>query len=130
MNLSETMPAGWERWNEEREGRVVLVYRPDVFDANTFDPACLPTITVAPGRSPNRPPTPKETADGWHVVLYLEPDVRVASVDATTNDRAAAIEMAVDIAKRFNEGAINYRDAYQQPRAAYLDRLDALTGGS
>jgi hypothetical protein len=130
MDAMESLPAGWETWSEEPEGRVVLAYRPDVFDSEAFDPACLPTLTVAPGRSPDRPPTRRGQSDGWHAVLYLEPRVRVRDCDASFADRASAIEGAHGIASRFAGGEIDYRGAYQRPREAYLDRLDELTGES
>ena len=128
MDAIENPPVGWEVWNAEPGGRVVLAYRPDVFDSEAFDPACLPTLTVAPGRSPDRPPTRRDRADGWHAVLYLEPDIRVRNCDARFDDRASAVDGAREIAGRFARGGIDYRSAYQRPREAYLDRLDDLTG--
>ena len=127
MSTTAHLPEGWETWNEEPGGRVVLAYRPDVFDSEAFDPACLPTLTVAPGRSPDRPPTRREQADGWHVVLYLEPRVRVRDCDASFADRQSALAGARDVTTRFVAGEVDYRGAYQLPREAYLDRLDALT---
>lgn len=128
MNSIESLPAGWEVWSEEPEGRVVLAYRPDVFDSEAFDAACLPTLTVAPGRSPDRPPMGRDRADGWHVVLYLEPQVRIRACDRSFADRESAVAGARDIAERFAGSEIDYRGAYQRPREAYLDRLDTLTG--
>jgi hypothetical protein len=128
MDSTERPPGGWEVWSEEPGGRVVLAYRPDVFDSESFDAACLPTLTVAPGRSPDRPPRGRNRADGWHVVLYLEPQVRVRACDASFSDRGSALAGANDIAARFAAGTVDYRGAYQRPREAYLDRLDVLTG--
>jgi len=128
MELRNALPAGWEVWNEEPEGRVILAYRPDVFDSEAFDPACLPTLTVAPGRSPDRPPVRRGRGEGWHAALYMEARVRVRSCDASFVDREAAIAGAREIAGRFARGEIDYRGAYQVPREAYLDRLDDLTG--
>jgi hypothetical protein len=130
MDAMERLPEGWVVWSEEPGGRVVLAYRPDVFDSETFDPACLPTLTVAPGRSPDRPPTRRGQTDGWHTVLYLAPRVRVRACDESFADRESALTGAKDTATRFARGDVDYRGAYQQPREAYLDRLDALTGGS
>ena len=127
MDLADALPAGWAVWNEEPGGRVVLAYRPDVFDSEAFDPACLPTITVAPGASPDRPPTHHSRATGWHAVLYAEPDVRL-SARGGFEDRRAAVSGAIEVATRFADGEIDYRGAYHDPREAYLDRLDALTG--
>lgn len=129
MDPADALPEGWEVWNEEPGARIVLAYRPDVFDSEAFDPACLPTITVAPGSSPDRPPTHHSRTRGWHVVLYAEPDVRLAA-SGGFEDREAAVSGAIDVAARFVDGEIDYRDAYHDPREAYLDRLDALTGGA
>lgn len=121
-------PAGWTVWNEEPGGRLILAYRPDVFDTEAFDPACLPTISVAPGASPDDPPDRRAASDAWYVALYLEPDVRVRDCDATHDTRDAAVEGAAATAERFAAGGVDYRGAYQLPRDDYLDRLDALTG--
>ena len=51
----DALPAGWQVWTEEHEGRVILAYRPDVFDADEFPAACLPTIYVTNGSRANRP---------------------------------------------------------------------------
>lgn len=121
-------PAGWTVWNEEPGGRLILVFRPDVFDTEAFDPACLPTLSVGPGASPDAPPERRAASGSWYVALYLEPEVRVRDSDAAHDDREAAVEGALEIAERFAAGAIDYRAAYRRPREAYLDRLDALTG--
>ncbi|MFB6299061.1 MAG: DUF5820 family protein [Halobacteriales archaeon] len=123
-----SLPEGWVVWSEEPDARIILAFRPDVFDSSTFPPACLPTITVAPGSSPNQRPGHHRHAESWYVALYLEPDVRVRSVDVTVEDRNTAIDRAVSIADRFVAGDIDYRAAYQQPRDAYLEKLDGLTG--
>jgi len=128
MERLDALPAGWEVWNEEPGGRVVLAYRPDVFDSEAFDPACLPTITVAPGASPDRPPGRRDRVEGWYAALYMEPRVRVRACDAGFADRESAIDGSLDVADRFARGEIDYRGAYRQPREAYLDRLDELTG--
>jgi hypothetical protein len=120
----ENLPDGWTLWNEEAGGRAILAYRPDVFDADTFPAACLPTIYVSPG-SPRRRPGAR-TDDGWTVTLYLEPEVdaRVEAVDT----REAGVAVALDLARAFAAGEIDYRAAYQVPRADYFDRLDELVG--
>ncbi|MFB6354514.1 MAG: DUF5820 family protein [Halobacteriales archaeon] len=125
----DDLPPGWRVWNAEAGGRVVLVYRADVFDGESFPPACLPTTTVAPGDSPDAHPERRATSGRWHVALYLEPDVRVRAADAGFDDRDAAIEAAVGTARRFAAGELDYRGAYQTPREAYLDRLDELVAG-
>jgi hypothetical protein len=120
----EDLPDGWSVWNEEAGGRVVLAYRPDVFDTDAFPAACLPTITVSPGAH-RRPPGARDTAV-WSVVLYLEPAVE-AEVE-TRETRTAAVAAAVTLAGAFAAGDVDYRAAYQVPREAYLDRLDELLG--
>ena len=120
----EALPETWTVWNEEVGGRVVLVYRPDVFDADAFPAPCLPTLTLSPG-APNRPPGVRD-ADVWSVALRLEPNVE-ARVE-THESRAAGVEAAIDLADAFAAGEVDYRAAYQVPREAYLDRLDELVG--
>jgi hypothetical protein len=60
------------------------------------------------------------------VTLYLEPEVE--GTTAEYDDRAAATGGAVDLARRFARGDVDYRSLYQVPRPDYLDRLDELTG--
>jgi hypothetical protein len=122
------LPEGWQVWTEDSQGGDVLVFRPDVFDTQAYPAACLPTIQVA-----QRPPSQQKrragsSPDGWWVSLTLEPEVRVRDADASYDSRRAAVEGAVDLAERFAAGDVDYRGAYQVPRADYLDRLDDLTG--
>ncbi|MDZ7702094.1 MAG: DUF5820 family protein [Halobacteriales archaeon] len=126
MDPLADLPEGWEVWNAEPGGRVVLAYRPDVFDGDAFPPACLPTLTVAPGRSPDGRPDPRGETGRWHVALYLEPDVRVRDVEASFDERASAVERAVAVAAAFVAGEVDYRGAYHEPPEGYLDRLDEL----
>lgn len=121
----EALPEGWEVWSAESEGRVILAYRPDVFDAGDFPAPCLPTIYVSDGSRRARPGAGQRRTDEWHVTLFLEPDV--AAESATFDGRDEAIEAAVETADRFAGGEIDYRSAYQVPRPDYLDRLDELT---
>jgi hypothetical protein len=115
---------GWEVWNEERT-KVVLTYRPDVFNSQAYPAPCLPTIHVTKGRRSRRPgknaPAPD---DPWYVTLYLEPDV--SGEERTCESREAAAEAARALAGQFAAGEIDYRDLYQVPRPAYLDELDEL----
>lgn len=124
--MVEALPPGWQVWNEESGGRLVLAYRPDVFDSAAFPPACLPTITVAPGDSPDQLPERRARSTSWYRALYLEPVVRVRDVDERYADRDEAVAGARALAERFAAGEVDYRGAYQQPREAYLDRLDEL----
>ena len=126
MDPLEGLAEGWQVWNAEEDGRVVLAYRPDVFDGDAFPAACLPTLTVAPGRSPDARPDPRGRSGRWYVAFYLEPDVRLRSVEASFGDRASAVERAVAVAAEFVAGDLDFRGAYHDPREAYLDRLDAL----
>ncbi|MFB6073789.1 MAG: DUF5820 family protein [Haloarculaceae archaeon] len=120
----DALPVGWRVWNEE-PGKIVLAYRPDVFDGSAYPAPCLPTIYVTRGRRSRRPGG-ERVGERWHVTLYLEPEV---SRDGDAHpDREAAIEGAVDLATRFDAGAVDYRALYQVPRPEYLDRLDELTG--
>ena len=123
------LAAGWEVWSEEK-GKIVLVYRPDVFDAGKLPAACLPTIYLTRGRRQRRPGTDPRSRPGeqWYVSLFLEPDVE--RDPETRADRAAAITAAKHLADRFARGALDYRSLYQVPREDYLDRLDELTGRS
>lgn len=125
------LPDGWTVWSQGDDGRLVLAYRPDVFDAAEFPPACLPTLYLTHGKRTRRPGVnPADTADAedWFVTLYLEPDV---SLDETLRfpTRDAALERTVELARAFDDGEIDYRDLYQVPRETYFERLDELTGG-
>lgn len=122
------LAAGWRVWNEEAGGQLVLAFRPDVFDSSRFPAACLPTITVARGSSPDQLPERRARSDSWFRALYLEPTVRVREVDATYDDREAAVEGARALAAAFAADQVDYRGAYQVPREAYLDALDGLLG--
>lgn len=128
MVSSDALPAGWEVWNEEANGPVILAFRPDVFDGRSFDAACLPTISVARGASPDHPRERRFRSDSWHVALYLEPTVRARDHDSVYDSREAALAGAGEVAKRFSSGEIDYRNVYQVPREAYFETLDDLVG--
>jgi hypothetical protein len=119
---------GWRVWNAEAE-RVVLAYRPDVFDGSEFPAPCLPTIYVTRGRRNRRPEGNRNLPPDapWMVTLYLEPDV---NRDPDAYDSfAAATEAAEALTRAFAAGEVDYRALYQVPREAYFERLDRLTGG-
>jgi hypothetical protein len=116
-------PDGWRVWSEEPD-RLVLVYRPDVFDGGAFPAPCMPTVYATRGRRGRRPGEVTDT-DAWFVTLYLEPDV---SREGRHPDREAALAAATDLMERFARGEVDYRALYEVPREAYLDELDALTG--
>ncbi|WP_424004724.1 DUF5820 family protein [Haloarcula salina] len=123
MDLS-ALSADWTVWNETEE-KLILAYRPDVFDTERFPAPCLPTIYLTRGRRTRRPGA-ERTGQDWYVTLYLEPEVERDADSYETRD--AAVEGAVDLANRFAEGSLDYRSLYQVPRDAYLDELDDLTG--
>ena len=122
----EPLPDGWRVWNEEPSGRVILTFRPDVFDGSALPSACLPTIYLTNGSRRSRPGAGQYATDEWHVVLLLEPEIE--AVAETHETRPAAVDAAVAVAERFAAGDVDYRDAYQVPREAYFERLDELVG--
>jgi hypothetical protein len=124
----EDLPSGWEVWNEEPGGQVILAYRPDVFDTRSFHPACMPTIAIDRGVGPNQAPERRLRSESWYVAFYLEPLVRVRRCDEVFESRDGALEGATEVAGRFAAGEIDYREAYQVPRDDYLTELDALVG--
>lgn len=127
MTEYERLPDAWTVWNDEPDGRVVFVYRPDVFDTQAFPPECIPTLYVTPGRHSQRRPGPdRSTAAGWVVTLSLEPEV--IDTARSFENGTEAISGAIELASAFDAGDHDYRESYQVPRPAYLDRLDELTG--
>ncbi len=123
----EQLHDSWVVWADEPEGRTVLAYRPDVFDGDQFAAECLPTIYLTRGRPSRRPAghDPIESGERWTVVLYLEPEVDGG--EEQFDDRAAAVEYAIELAEEFATGEIDYRELYQVPREAYFGKLDELT---
>ncbi len=121
----EPLPDGWEVWSGEAT-KAVVAFRPDIFNANDYPAPCLPTIYLTKGQRGRRPgrdtPAPD---DPWYVTLFLEPEVSKPATEYES--RAAAIDGVRALADRFCAGDVNYRDLYQVPRDAYLDRLDELT---
>ena len=115
----------WVVWSDQRE-KMVLAYRPDVFDGDAFPAPCLPTIYVTKGRRRRHPGDQTRPEDPWHVTLFLEPEVdRSADQYDRREDATAA---AVDLAAEFARGDVDYRGLYQVPREAYFEKLDELTG--
>jgi hypothetical protein len=123
-------PSGWTVWNAEPDGRIILAFRPDVFNSADHPPECLPTLYVSQGRRNDRRPgvAPPEAASGdWFVRLYFEPDVSLPE-DRRFDDRDAAVDGAYELAREFATGDVDPRDVYQVPREDYFDALDELTG--
>lgn len=121
----DALPEGWTVWNDEPGGRSILAYRPDVFEGESFPPACLPTIFVSNSSRRRRPGTSRVEVDTWRVTLFLEPEVEGPVEEYDSRD--AAVEGAAALARRFAEGDIDYRGFYQVPREEYFERLDELT---
>ncbi|ADQ66943.1 hypothetical protein C499_04248 [Halogeometricum borinquense DSM 11551] len=119
-------PGGWTLWNDEPSGRRILAYRPDVFNESDFPAECMPTIFVWNGSRANRPGASRIRTETWRAILRLEPDVEC--VIEEYDSREAAVDGANELARRFADGEIAYRECYQVPPEAYLDRLDELTG--
>lgn len=126
MTLDE-LAEGWQVWSDE-ETKVVLAYRPDVFNTADFDAACLPTIYLTKGKQSRRPgrdqPRPD---DAWYVTLYLEPEVDAGQ--ESFDERDTAHDHVVALSREFARGDIDYRNLYQVPRPEYFEKLDELTGG-
>ena len=118
---------GWRVWSDA-DNRLVLAYRPDVFDGDEYPAACLPTIYVTHGRRNTRPGTPRNPAPGdpWVVTLFLEPEAKRAP--EFFDGRDEAIAAALDVAAAFARGDVDYRAIYQVPREEYFAALDELTG--
>jgi len=114
----------WTVWNRTEE-KLILAYRPDVFDSQRFPAPCLPTMYLTRGKRTRRPGATRSGED-WYVTLYLEPEVE-RSPDSYA-DREAAVAGAVELANRFAAGELDYRALYQVPREDYLDELDERTG--
>jgi len=122
----DALPAGWQVWTEEHEGRVILAYRLDVFDTQQFPPPCLPTIFVSNGSRRKRPGASQVATDTWHVSLLLEPEIE--GPVRTFDSRTDALTGAVALAGEFADGEVDYRSLYQVPREDYFEKLDELVG--
>jgi hypothetical protein len=123
----ERPPSGWTLWNDEPQGRRILVFRPDVFnEQNDLPAACLPTIMISNGSRARRPGASQVPTTTWHVVLTLEPEIE--AVAESYDSREAALAGANDLARRFADGDVDYRAAYQIPRETYFERLDEVVG--
>lgn len=120
-------PSGWTVWNDEPRGRRILVFHPEIFNESNDLPApCLPTILVSNRSRSARPGASRVRTGTWHAVLTLEPEVE--AVTEEFDSREAAVAGADDLARRFSDGEIDYRAAYQVPREAYFERLDEVVG--
>ena len=122
----QSLPSGWRVWNEETDGRVILAYRPDVFNSEAFPAACLPTIYVTNGSTRRRPGAGSVATDTWQVKFFLEPEIE--AVTTQYDDRETAVVGAIETAQSFVDGEVDYREAYQLPREEYFEKLDELIG--
>jgi len=128
-DLADRLAAGWRVWSADEE-RLVLTYRPDVFEGSTHPAPCLPTVYVTRGRRDRRPgvdPSPGPGAS-WYVTLFLEPDVERSP--ERFDARTRAVDAALDLCARFARGEVDYRSLYQvtDDREGYLAALEELTG--
>lgn len=122
----ENLPEGWEVWSDEG-AKVVLAFRPDVFNGAEIPPPCLPTIYLTKGQRDRRPGQHRPAADDpWYVTLFLEPDVDNGREKFDSRDDA--VDGAVETARALADGDIDYRGLYQVPRPDYFEALDELTG--
>ncbi len=123
------LPESWVVWSTEADGKSVLAYRPDVFNADAFPAPCLPTLYLTSGRRTRRPgtnPNNRIRDEHWYVTLYLEPDVTLQETNKFET-REQAVDCAIELATQFDRGAIDYRELYQVPRERYFEKLDELT---
>jgi hypothetical protein len=117
---------GWEVWSDEKT-KVVLAYRPDVFNASDFPAPCMPTIYLTKGQRDRRPGRNRPAPDDpWYVTLYLEPDVDYGR--ESFDSEAGARERVAELSGALAAGDIDYRSLYQVPRPSYFEALDGLTG--
>ncbi len=124
------LPADWSVWDQVDGDRLILVFRPDIFDGSQFPPACLPTIYVREGEQDLRHagPAPAAGTEGrWMVTLILEPEVSARIGETKSYDSAK--ELAVETATDFVAGELDIEGMYQLPRTAYLSALRELIDG-
>ncbi|WP_224268639.1 DUF5820 family protein [Haloprofundus salinisoli] len=122
----DALPEGWTVWNDEPEGRAILAYRPDVFDSQQFPAPCMPTVFLSNGSRRRRPGASQIETATWHVTLLLEPEIEAETTEY--DSREAGVDGAVECARRFADGEVDYRSLYQVPREQYFEKLDELTG--
>jgi hypothetical protein len=117
---------GWEVWSDEQT-KVVLAYRPDVFNTADFPAACLPTIYLTKGKQSRRPGRDRPSPDdAWYVTLYLEPEVDAGQESFDSKEQAHSY--VATVSEQFAVGDLDYRGLYQVPRPDYFEKLDELTG--
>lgn len=117
-----SLPEGWVLWSDE-DGLVVC-YRPDVFDGESYPRPCLPTMTVSEadvGTVGGR--------EGWRVTFYVEADVPARGLESVFVDYDEAIDYVVETGQRFVEGDLDLRGFYADGdvREEYVQRLENMT---
>ena len=50
----DAIPDDWTLWSVD-DSRLILAYRPDIFDGSDTVPACMPMIYLSRGRRSKRP---------------------------------------------------------------------------
>ena len=120
----DELPPGWVVWSREEGGRLVLAYRPDVFDGKEYPAECLPTIflTRSAGNDPRVRGRSQDPDRPWLVECRLEPAVPIK--ERRVGSRAAAVDVARRTAEEFSRGQLDFRAAYQEPRPAYFAALE------
>jgi hypothetical protein len=127
--IGTTPPGDWIVWNDETGGPATWVYRPDVFDAERFPAACIPTLHVTNRGSERRPPG--RGGGAWRARLTLEPEIELDRSPGCPT-RTSALERAAALARAFTSGEYDLRAAYHDPsdREAYLGRLSRALSAS
>lgn len=122
------LPRGWTTWHGGVDDILVLTFRPDIFDGSAYPAPCLPTLAVKPERSRGRRGRPRSSRSGgtWCAELTIEPNVTLGR--RTAPDRATAIDRGIELAEQFVCGSIDLREAYPEPREAYLEKVEELVG--
>jgi hypothetical protein len=125
----DAIPDDWTLWSVD-DSRLILAYRPDIFDGSDTDPACMPMIYLSRGRRSKRPEGNRNLPPDapWVIRLHLEPDVTASP--RYVEDRADAVSECISLTRAFIDGEIDYRALYQVPRERYLDRLDEQLAAS
>ena len=123
------LPDAWSVWDRAPGDRLILAFRPDVFNGSRFPAACLPTIYVREGEQDLRHAGPQPAAGtegSWTVTLFLEPEVSERLGEAESFE--AAERTAVEAAVAFAAGEVDIDTIYQLPREDYLETLHELIG--
>ncbi len=118
-----TLPDGWVVWSEE-DG-VVICYRPEVFDGDSYPRPCLPALTVSEADVGT-----VGGQEGWRVTFYVEADVPARNLESVFVDYDEALDYVVDVARRFVDGDLDLRGFYAEGdvREEYVRGLEQELG--